>query len=245
MTIAPLRRLILLFVAVIAFAACRAPVQEAPPLASGTGGAILMQTKEAVEARAEAGDAHAQFELGAMYHTGESVPKDLKLARKWFEKSAAQGDSRSQFNLGIMAYTGEDGVQDYDEARRWFLLAAEQDNPRAQYNLGIVYYRGEGVVQDFSEALNYFMKAGERGFNEAQFNLGVMYLMGEGVQQDAGQSYAWFEAARAYGNPRAADALREIEEKLTPEQLTIVREMAVTLKADIAERVAALEASAR
>ena len=39
---------------------------------------------------AEQGDAHAQFNLGAMYSSGRGVPKDLITAYMWFDLSATR-----------------------------------------------------------------------------------------------------------------------------------------------------------
>lgn len=45
--------------------------------------------------RAEAGDAHGQFDLAKMYIDGWIVEQDFEQARTWLERSAAQGFSRA------------------------------------------------------------------------------------------------------------------------------------------------------
>ena len=55
---------------------------------------------EALKAKAEQGDASAQFRLGFMYNTGEGVPQDDAEAVKWYRLAAEQGDASAQFNLG-------------------------------------------------------------------------------------------------------------------------------------------------
>ena len=52
------------------------------------------------KAKAEAGDAKAQFNLGYMYAKGQGVEKDFKEAVKWFQKAADQGYAHAQDNLG-------------------------------------------------------------------------------------------------------------------------------------------------
>ena len=221
-------------------AACAKKPQHIPSPNDGarTGSGEILDSLETVQAKASAGDVNAQFELGAMYHDGQGVAKDFAKARQWFEKAAAQNDSRAQFNLGVMYYTGEDVKQNYKKAQNWFEKAAAQNNTRAQFNLGVMYYRGEGVTVDHEKALDYFTRSGSLGFAEAQFNLGVMYAKGEGTPVDVAQSYAWFEAARAFGNPRATDIIKEIEGELTKEQIREVKQMAEDLKAAINDRVA-------
>lgn len=197
-------------------------------------------TKAELETKAAAGDKNAQFELGALYHDGEGIPKDLVKARQWFEKAAAQNEARAQFNLGVMYYTGESVTQNYAKAKNYFEQAAEQNNPRAEFNLGVMYYRGEGVKQDFTQAYKIFEMAGVQNFAEAQFNLGVMNAKGEGREQDIGKAYAWFVLSRENGNPRASEVIGNIERELKPDQ----REIAKSLTDDLRKQIAALRAKA-
>ena len=53
-----------------------------------------------LRARAEAGDAGAQFILGGMYVIGDSVPPDAAEAVAWYRRAAEQGHARAQYNLG-------------------------------------------------------------------------------------------------------------------------------------------------
>jgi hypothetical protein len=103
-------------------------------------------------ARAEAGVAVAQFNLGFMYATGEGVPQDDAEAVRWYRLAADQGHAEAQNNLGIMYSTGAGVSQDDAEAVRWFRLAADQGDADAQNNLGSMYATGRGVPQDYAEA---------------------------------------------------------------------------------------------
>jgi TPR repeat protein len=40
--------------------------------------------------------------MGAIYHEGDGVRRDLKVARQWFEKAAALGDPEARQNLREM-----------------------------------------------------------------------------------------------------------------------------------------------
>lgn len=206
------------------------------PPASPNANAPTVMTKAELETKAAAGDASAQFELGALYHDGTGAEKDFTKAFEWFDKAAAQGEVRAQFNLGVMYYMGEGRKQDYAKAKEWFQRAADKGNARAQFNLGVMYYQGEGEAKDFAKALSLFTKAAEQNFNEAQFNLGVMYAKGEGLELDIGRAYAWFTAAKLNGNERAAEVLKTIERGLKPDELTIAKSLAAELQAKLAER---------
>ncbi len=226
--------------------ACGKKTANTPAPAGGTSSSVTtLESFETIEAKAKAGDANAQFELGAMYHDGQGVEKSFPKAKEWFEKSAKQNDPRAQFNLGVMYYTGESVKQDYKKAQEWFEKAAVQGNTRAQFNLGVMFYRGEGVKQNFETAINYFTKSGSLGFAEAQFNLGVMLAKGEGSEIDVAQAYAWFEAARSFGNQNAAGVITQIESELKPAEIKQLKALAEDLKKEINARVAAAVAAGK
>ena len=42
--------------------------------------------------QAESGDAHAQYQLGVLFLSGERVEQDLDAARRWFHAAAANGN---------------------------------------------------------------------------------------------------------------------------------------------------------
>ena len=85
------------------------------------------------KAKAEAGDADAQFNLGVMYYQGLGVEQDLKEAVKWYQKAADQGDvAMAQFNLGVMYEKGKGVEQDFKEAVKWYQKAADQGDAMAQ-----------------------------------------------------------------------------------------------------------------
>ncbi len=62
-----------------------------------------------LRARAEAGDAEAQYNLGLMYVNGEGVPEDDVEAVRLFRLAADQGLAEAQTNLGLM-YDNGSGV---------------------------------------------------------------------------------------------------------------------------------------
>ena len=152
---------------------------------------------------AERGIPRAQYNLGAIYTSGQGVPQDYAEAVKWYRKAAKQGIARAQFNLGVAYASGQGVLQDYTEAATWFRKAAEQGIAQAQYNLGAMYTSGQGVPQDYAEAVNWYRKAAEQGIAKAQYNLGAMYDQGEGVSQDYAEAVKWYRKAADQGDPVA------------------------------------------
>ena len=87
---------------------------------------------EQTRARAEQGDALAQYDLGAMYSHGFGVPEDAAEAARWYRLAAEQGDAFAQTGLGFLYALGEGVPQDFVLAYMWLNLAAAQGNEAAQ-----------------------------------------------------------------------------------------------------------------
>ena len=163
-------------------------------------GAQTQQTAVAdMRARAEAGDAEAQFRLGRMFLDGDGVSQDHVQSAAWFRKAAAQGHPKAQNNLGSAFANGLGVPRDAAQAVEWYRRAAEQGEMLAQSNLGVMYSDGNGVAQDLAQAAAWYRRAADQGFAPAQFYLGTLYDSGRGVPQDPAQAAAWYRKAAAQG----------------------------------------------
>jgi TPR repeat protein len=118
---------------------------------------------EALKARAEAGDADAQFELGGMYRDGSGVSIDDGEAQRWYSLAAEQGDVSAQLALAEMYDIGLVFEESDRNAVRWYRAAALQGNSRAQYMLGIKYETGSGTPQNYVRAYLWFAVSAAQG----------------------------------------------------------------------------------
>ena len=105
---------------------------------------------------AEQGHAEAQYYLGAMYYTGDGVPKGYETAVKWYKLAAEQGNVDAQTNLGEMYRQGTGVRRNYEAAVNYFKLSAEQGHVFAQISLGELYFAGAGVTRDYVRAHVWF-----------------------------------------------------------------------------------------
>lgn len=80
-------------------------------------------------------NALAQYELGALYHRGAGVDKDVIRASRWYERSAELGYDEAQYRLGNMYLMGEGVRQSDTEALHWLEKAAQQGHADARDNL--------------------------------------------------------------------------------------------------------------
>jgi TPR repeat protein len=173
------------------------------PTGSNALTAYSARELEEIRAKAEKGDATAQFLVGRQYASGVGVSQDSVEAVKWYLKSAEQGNAVAQFYLGA-CYDFATGVaKDYSEARKWYLKAADQGSAWAQFNIGCLYLYGEGVTEDNVEAVKWYRKAAEQGLAAAQKNLGTCYANGNGVPLDYVEAAKWSRLAADQGDAQA------------------------------------------
>jgi TPR repeat protein len=123
--------------------------------------------------KVDAGNAVAQYELGAMYHHGRGVPQDEEKAIEFYTKAAEQDHCDAQLQLGDIYLFG-DAHQDDKKAFAWYLQAANQGFHQAQTNVGTMFLTGRGVSQDNTKALEWFIKAAKQGNETAQSILSKM-----------------------------------------------------------------------
>jgi TPR repeat protein len=109
-----------------------------------------------LRAKAEAGDLHAQTELGRAYYLGLfGLAKNEAQSAQWYRLAAEQGDASAQYNMGWRCADGRGVPVDKAESAKWYRLAAEQNHPDAQAHLGYCYYTGTGVEKDLAEAYKW------------------------------------------------------------------------------------------
>ncbi len=81
---------------------------------------------------AEAGDAEAQYHVGAMYLAAEGVPLDLKAAAHWLGLAAEQGHAAAQTDYGVLHFNGQGVPQNIVQAYKWFVVAMELGSKSAK-----------------------------------------------------------------------------------------------------------------
>ena len=180
---------------------------------NGVTGNMIEETK----AKAEKGDAEAQYRLGCAYENGQGVKTNVVEAVKWFRKAAERNYANAQYSLGVCYYFGLGVAKDTHEAVKWYSQAAQQGNGAAQMVLGVCYDNGIGVPKDEDEAAKWYRKAYENPVAVSYIvqvirssaeqldadgltTLGLTYYFGNGVPQDYKEATKWFQKAAAQGN---------------------------------------------
>jgi TPR repeat protein len=93
------------------------------------------------------GLANAQFLVGLMYHQGEGVSVDYKLAMKWYIRAHNNGCIVAANNIGYLYGNGQGVAKDYGLALKWFLEGAKKADSFCQY--------GACYLEPSSKPLNF------------------------------------------------------------------------------------------
>ena len=132
---------------------------------------VVVPLPDSLRARAERGDAVAQFTLGSCYANGRGVPPNFEKAVHWYYLSAQQGYAPAQNRLGVCYYKGTGTPQNFPAAVYWYGKAAQQGNAVAQDNLGTCYFNGTGVPRDYAMAARWYNASAAQGNQAAAAHL--------------------------------------------------------------------------
>ena len=173
------------------------------PIATNMSGTNITAELAELRAKAEKGDAAAQYEIGLCYGHAQ----DPKEAIKWFQKAADQGYAPAQNAIGFHYEVGLLVPKDYTEAFKWLSKSAAQGNATGEVGVGNLYNSGQGLPQNYAEALKWYRKAVEQGDASGQFALGYCYQYGQGVAQDCREALKWYKKAADQDFVGAATAI--------------------------------------
>jgi hypothetical protein len=177
-----------------------------PAPSSNPASASSLNIDPSLLAKANAGDAAAQVQVGEQYaHAG---------ATEYFRTVAAQ---------------------DYQQATAWYLKAANQKFVDGELHLAALYRDGgNGFPRDMEQAAAWYLKASNQGDVTAQGTLAVLYSMGQGVPHDDAEAYFWFDIAASVKGPnqeKYAANRQMIGERITADELADVQDRVAAWKA--------------
>lgn len=208
----------------------QAPV---PDLSDAALGALSpKQRLEKLRPMAEAGNPHAQYQLGFRYYLGDSGAQDFTAAATWYQKAADQGHVEAAYKLSKLFTSGTGIDQNLEAAAQYCRLAAEQGHAEAQSQLGQIYDQGKGVEPDPIEAYHWFALA----VDQVDADLSA-YLESQGLPphvRGAELAAALGDAELAYelelGLDTAKTAVERLAASMPPEQVRTAEERVAAWK---------------
>lgn len=129
--------------------------------------------QELTQAKAEAGDAEAQFMMGLRLSSGTGATQNFSQAADWYLRAADQNHPVAQFNLGVMFAQGQGVERDEAAALRWTSRAAEAGDAAGQYSLGMRCHRASirnepsAAIESRIEAYKWFQLAAAQGYKDS------------------------------------------------------------------------------
>lgn len=134
----------------------------------------MSQTPDSVlSAAAAAGQAEAQYRLGADYFASG----DIHAAIEWLTRAADQDFPDAQNMLGIIYVNGIGVTCQPAKAAELFAVAAQLGLKEAHFNLSGLLFSGSVVQADEAGALDHLMRAAELGHRPAWRVLGCLYAL--------------------------------------------------------------------
>lgn len=152
-----------------------------------------MAALSALTAKAEAGDADAQFALAKIHQAGaDGVAASLPKAINWYFKAASQDHVAAQLSLGLLLLddvTKAGAKRNPTQAFEWLTKAANAGNAAAQHRLGLMLLEGDGVEKNAPAGIARLESAALNNNADAQFALGYRLVTGQDVEQDTGRGH--------------------------------------------------------
>lgn len=159
----------------------------------------------ALLAKANAGDAAAEVQVGEAYETGKGVAQDYTQAAGWYLKAADQNNVAGELHLAELYRDGGKGFpRDAAKAASWYLKAADQGDVSAQGTMGMLYTLGLGVPRSDVDAYFWLdLASSVKGPDQARYdmdrqNVGTRITAGQ-LEQIEQRVAAW-KAAHPHRN---------------------------------------------
>lgn len=124
---------------------------------------------------AEKGNAAAMNDVGVAYFNGVLVPKDLKIAAKYFIESAKKGNGNGMLNAGVVNVNGWGVKVNFKEGIKWNDKAAETKIPSVVYKAGLFFYYNDKIKKDIPKAMKFWKQAADSNHLPAIAELGTVY----------------------------------------------------------------------
>ena len=105
------------------------------------------------------GYAPAQFDLAAMYESGEGTDRDVAKALTWYLKAAELGYTPAMLKAGQMLREGRGASADASRAALWFAVAAHMGDKQGQEALALLEKRTPGLQVEADGAAQEFLQS--------------------------------------------------------------------------------------
>lgn len=157
---------------------------------------------------ASAGNAVAEFCVGARFLYGINVKKDVDRAIFWLDKAVENGNSDACYHLG--KYVEKNPIENHDPIKL-ISKAADLKHPLAQNDLARKHLDGT-LEYDPSKSLELYLEAGREGYWIATRHAAEMFYHGKHVERDLDKAFELYCIASNTGDPKSCLMVAEMLE---------------------------------
>jgi TPR repeat protein len=179
-----------------------------------------MTAFECLQQLAKAGNAEAQYNLGAHYSDLKPDP-DMISAMKWLRLSAEQGNADAKRRLAGIYLTSKGALRDVPAAMEIYAALARAGDVLSQETLGKIFAGDFGHKPNLPVSAKWFLEAAKNGSLDAQIKCVFIYGKGSGMPQDRSEAYAWSKIVAKSGKNAYQTSLEPVltvEEKINAEK---------------------------
>lgn len=150
-------------------------------------------------AKARLGDSEAEYSVAAHYDNGCKdrrgrvlVPRNARIARKWYRKAAEHGSVSAQNALGVILGGNYDVRRNARGALIWLKRAYRGGDTGCAANNIAITYRESGHLR---QAVRWFRRVDPSHGNDVLVQLGIHSYWGKGVRTDHAEAVRLFRRA--------------------------------------------------
>ena len=158
-------------------------------------------------------DASALIHIGLIYEMGMGVPRNIDLAKKYYERATEYDKTGQAYNfLGGIYMNAERTDENERKAVFYLQKAIEQGNANAMWRICYYLHNGRGGLQpDNQRELELLTEASRLGNHEASYQLGLLLENGiEGVPANTEAAVKYFQLAADNGIEAAINKIGEL-----------------------------------
>ena len=152
-----------------------------------------MDSEKEIEAKANVGDAAAQYRMAAML----DQRGDLDGAKRWLNAAADAGHPAALYTIATQLLSKTQDEMPVDEAVALLRRAMDAGNPAAMGQLAVLSAFGLGIEQSWREAVSLLRQAAQTGYPPSVRELGMLWALAGG---EAAATGAFLRAAAMNGD---------------------------------------------
>lgn len=166
----------------------------------------------------KAGDAYGYVGAGRMLLAEDDRSKKLE-GFNFLIAAANAGLVKIQNEVGEIYLSDRAGVRDPVAAAAWIGRASAGGFIVASYNLANLNERGIGVPRDYNQAGRLYTHAANTGHPQAALALARLHQLGLGTPKNLPMAWALLKATEELGHEDAKGMLKDLESRMTAEQI--------------------------